>query len=52
MEDKIRLQSKATEKYYETIFDGAEGVGREEGKGSIVTRTEKAHFDPISMWKG
>ena len=40
MEDKIRFQSKATEKYCETIFPGAEGVGRELER-SLGTRSEK-----------
>ena len=43
MEDKIRIQSKATEKYNKTIVRGAEGVGREEVASSQGTRTEKAH---------
>ena len=44
VEDKSRLQSKATEKYCETIFEEMrEGVGREEVERSLGTRTEKAH---------
>ena len=48
VEDKIRLQSKATEKYYETIIEELRELGRGEVEGSLVARTEKAHFDTIS----
>ena len=48
VEDKIRLQSRATEKYYEQIFEEMKEVGREKVNGSLVARAEKAHFDVIS----
>ena len=48
VEDKIRLQSKATEKYYEQIFEEMKEAAREEVKGSSVNRTEQTHFDVIS----
>ena len=44
VEDKIRLQSRATEKFCEQIFEEV----KEEVQGSSVTRTEKAHFGAIS----
>ena len=41
VEDKIRLQSKATKK---ADLRGAEGVGRKEVERSLGTRTEKKHI--------
>ena len=48
VEDKIRLQSKATEKYYETIFEELREPEVKKSKESAVSRTEKAHFDTMS----
>ena len=45
--DKIRLQSRATEKYYEQMF-GDEGAGRKEIESGSDTCAEKAHVDEIS----
>ena len=47
MEDKIKLQSRATEKYYEQII-GDEGAGRKEIESGSDTCAEKAHVDEIS----
>ena len=48
VEDKIRLQSEATEQYYETIFEELRELEEKKVKGSIITRTGKAHYDTIS----
>ena len=48
VEDKIRLQSRATEKFCEQIFEEMKELEEEEVKGSSVTRTEKAHFGALS----
>ena len=36
-EDKVRLRSRATEKYYEQIFEEIEGAGRKEIKRGFTT---------------
>ena len=41
VEDKIRLQSKATEKYCETIFGELRDLEEKKSKEAFVTRTEK-----------
>ena len=49
MEEKIRLQSRATEKYYEQIFEGDEGELEEENSNeALLLVQKKAHFDEIS----
>ena len=45
VEDKIVLQSKATEKYHETIFEELRELDE---KRSVGTRAEKAHFVTMS----
>ena len=51
VEEEVRLHSTATEKDYEQILEEVREL--EEKKSSeallLVTRTEKAHFDTISM---
>ena len=44
VEDKIKLQSRATEKYYKQISEEMKELEEKTFKGSLVTRTEKAHF--------
>ena len=48
VEDKIRLRTRATEKYYEQIFEEMKELEQTEVKGSVLTCTEKAQFDAIS----
>ena len=43
VEDKSRLQSKATEKYSETIFEEMKGVGREKSKEALAL-VQKKHI--------
>ena len=43
VEDQSRLQSKATEKYYETIFEGMRELEEKKAKRSLGTCSEKAH---------
>ena len=47
MEDESRLQSKSTEKYYETIFEEMRELEEKKVERSLGTRTEKSHFDTI-----
>ena len=48
VEDKIRLQSKATEKYYETIFEELRELEVKKSKEASLLVQKKAHFDTIS----
>ena len=48
VEDKNRLQSNATEKYCEQIVEEMKELEEKEVEGSLVIRTEKAHFDATS----
>ena len=48
VEDKSRLQSKATEKYYETIFEEMRELEEKKSKEALVLCTEKAHFVTMS----
>ena len=43
VEDKSRLQSEATEKYYETIFEEMRELAEKKVERSFRTRTERAH---------
>ena len=44
MEDKIRIQSKATEKYYETIFEELKELEEKESKEALVVVQKKHIF--------
>ena len=48
MEDKIRLQSKATEKYYEQIFEEMRELEEKKSKEALLLVPKKAHFGAIS----
>ena len=48
MEDKIRSQSKATEKYYEMIFGELRELEVKKSKEALLLVQKKAHFDTIS----
>ena len=47
VEDKIRLQSKATEKYYQTIFEELRELAEKKSKEALLL-VQKAHFVTIS----
>ena len=44
MEDKIRIQSKATEKYYETYFEELRELEEKKSKEALVL-VQKTHVD-------
>ena len=44
VEDKIRLQSKATEKYYETIFEELRELKEKKSKEALVLVQKKGPF--------
>ena len=46
VEDKSRLQSKSTEKYYETIFEEMRELEEKKSKEALVL-VQKTHFDTI-----
>ena len=48
MEDKIRIQSKATEKYYETIFEELTELEEKKSKEALVLIQKKHIFVTMS----
>ena len=44
VEDKIRLQSRATEKYYEQIFEEMKELEEKKSKEALLLVQKKAHF--------
>ena len=48
VEHKIRLQSRATEKYCEQIFEEMKELEEKESKEALLLVQKKAHFDTIS----
>ena len=51
VEDKIRLQSKATEKYHETIFEELRKLEEKQSVEELLL-VQKKHFDSISKRRG
>ena len=48
VEDKIRLQSKATEKYYEKIFEKIRDLEEKKQRKLLLLVQKKPHFDKTS----
>ena len=48
MEDRIRIQSKATEKYYETIFEELTELEEKKSKEALVLIQKKHIFITMS----
>ena len=47
VEDKIRLRSRATEKYYEQIFEEMEELEGKKSKEALRLVQKKTYFDEI-----
>ena len=52
MDDKIRKQSKATEKYQETIFEELKELEEGKSKEAVMLALKNHIFDKVSKWKG
>ena len=48
VEDKISLQSRAAEKYYEQIFEEMKEFEEKKSKEALLVVQRKTHFDAIS----